>query len=52
MERRMEVGRMKMLEVSVRMEMISITVQMTRPNMATLTLAENHLEMENWKKNK
>ena len=43
----MEVGRMNMLVVPVRMEMISITVQMTRPSMETLTRAENHLEMKN-----
>ena len=46
MERRMEVGRMKMLVVSVRREMMSITVEMTRPSMERLTRAENHLEIE------
>merc|ERR1711971_767157 len=43
MEMRMEVGRMNMLVVSVRREMMSITVEMTRPSMETLTRAENHL---------
>ena len=46
MERRMKVGRMKMLVVAVRMEMMSMTVDMTRPSMETLTRAENHLEMQ------
>jgi len=43
METRMEVGRMKRLVVSVRREMMSITVEMTRPSMERLTRAENHL---------
>ena len=46
METRMEVGRMKRLVVSVRREMMSITVEMTRPSMERLTRAENHLEMK------
>ena len=46
MERRMKVGRMKRLVVAVRMEMMSMTVDMTRPNMETLTRVENHLEMQ------
>jgi len=40
---RMEDGRMKIFVVSVRMEMISITVEMTRKSIETLTRVENHL---------
>ena len=40
---RMEDGRMKMLVVSVRREMINMTVEMTRNSIDTLTRVENHL---------
>ena len=45
MEIRIEEGKMKILVVFERMEMMSITVEMTRPSIDKLTRIENHLEM-------
>ena len=45
---RMEDGRMKIFVVSVRMEMISMTVEMTRKSRETLTRVENHLVRRGW----